>query len=712
MTQESTQRRALPRTARTEAETRARLAEFTADVGRILTESDDLDDMLRRCAEALVVHLDAAFGRIWTLDETGTMLELRASAGAYTHLDGPHGRVAVGNLKIGRIAEQRTPFFTNDVLTDAAISDPAWAAREGMIAFAGHPLLVGDRLLGVMAMFSRTPIEAPTAFALAFAANLVALGIDRLRTEEALRRQAGLLDQTHDAVLVWDRVAGIQYWNRAAEELYGYSRAEALGRVSHELLRTTHPGGFAAVAAALERDREWIGELTHTRRDGSVVTVESRHRLIREKNGRDIVLETTRDITERKRIECEQQILLDVGDALNGALDVHSTSEALTRALVPSFADAAGVHMLQPDGSVRRIFGVRDGRQPAPTGSELNGRAKHGPTAILNGGPAEFYPDVPDELLAAVAVSSEHLAALHAIGIVSLMTLPIVGRDSVIASLTLQTDTSGRRYDARDFAFGRELARRAALAMENARLYDELKATAESLALANVAKDEFVGLVSHELRTPITTIYGNARVLKQYRESIDPEDRDDAIADIESEADRLQRIVENMLILARFDRTAAIDTEPVDIARAVEAAVIGFRRRHLERMIETEIEPELPFADVQPTYLDLVLTNLLSNADKYSPPDVPVEVRVMREGAEIKVRVLDRGSGVLPEEVEEIFSPFYRSTRTKSLAGGMGIGLAVCRRIMEAQGCRIWAALREGGGTEFGFSLPIEVPDA
>jgi PAS domain S-box-containing protein len=126
---------------------------------------------------------------------------------------------------------------------------------------------------------------------------------ERKRAEDALRRQANLLEQTHDAIIVWDFPRTIIFWNRGAEQLYGYSREEAIGRHSHELLQTVHPLPTPVFEASLERDGEWKGELTHTARDGRKILVESRHVLIREPDGRRLVLETNRDITEQKRAE-------------------------------------------------------------------------------------------------------------------------------------------------------------------------------------------------------------------------------------------------------------------------------------------------------------------------------------------------------------------------------------------------------------------------
>ena len=151
--------------------------------------SSDGADMLRRCCESLVRHLDAAFARIWTVDEAGSTLLLQASAGMYTHTDGPHGAVPVGRFKIGLIAAERAPHLSNDVLNDPRVGDPEWARREGMVAFAGYPLVVDDRLVGVMAMFAKEPLPDDTLSALAAIADAIAQGIVRTRAEQELKQR-------------------------------------------------------------------------------------------------------------------------------------------------------------------------------------------------------------------------------------------------------------------------------------------------------------------------------------------------------------------------------------------------------------------------------------------------------------------------------------------------------------------------------------------
>lgn len=162
-----------------ELEDRVRHADLSAAVSAALVARAPLDDQLQRCAEAISSHLEAAFARVWVLDAGEQILRLRASAGLYTHLDGPHSRVPVGALKIGRIASERRPHLTNAVVGDPRVADQEWARREGMVAFAGYPLLVEDQLVGVMALFAKRPLPESTLLALGTVANVIALAIDR-----------------------------------------------------------------------------------------------------------------------------------------------------------------------------------------------------------------------------------------------------------------------------------------------------------------------------------------------------------------------------------------------------------------------------------------------------------------------------------------------------------------------------------------------------
>jgi signal transduction histidine kinase len=229
-----------------ELEAREREAALAIEVAAAVTRSGSIREVLQSCAEAIVRHLDAAFARVWTLNETEQMLELQASAGQYTHLDGPHGRVPVGAYKIGLIAAERRPHLTNDVQRDARVSDKNWARREGMVAFAGYPLLVDDRLIGVVAMFSRSSLAQHTLDAMGAVANTIALAIVRKRTEhemevqlEELQAQAAHLEEIQVELETANeelREANVRLaQEREIAERADRAKSDFLATMSHEL---------------------------------------------------------------------------------------------------------------------------------------------------------------------------------------------------------------------------------------------------------------------------------------------------------------------------------------------------------------------------------------------------------------------------------------------------------------------------------------------
>ena len=235
----------------------------------------------------------------------------------------------------------------------------------------------------------------------------------------------------------------------------------------------------------------------------------------------------------------------------------------------------------------------------------------------------------------------------------------------------------------------------------------ERRRAEEALRASNSVKDEFLGLVSHELRTPVTTIFGNARLLRDRGPRIDEPDRQSMVADIAEDSERLLGIVENLLLLTRLGAGPSIALEPQVLAHFVRKSIDSFRRRHPGRAVSLRSEPRHIIVEADRTYLELVMENLLSNADKYSPTQTEVEVVIQVDDSEARVSVLDRGIGMGEAEADKLFTPFYRTEAAKSQANGIGIGLAVCRRVIDCQGGRIWAAPRRGGGSELAFALPL-----
>src|SRR5262245_8312334 len=196
---------------------KAQLAALRGEISLAFAGQDSLGQILHKCAEAIVRHLGAAFARIWTMNKDGDLLELQASAGLYTHLDGPHSRIPIGKLKLGVIAQDKKPYMTNDVLNDPWVTDKVWAQKEGMISFAGYPLVVRDRVVGVMAMFARQRLSAATREALASVADSIAQGVERNQTEEKIRQSEAHLAEaqrlSHTGSFVWKISTGDILWS-------------------------------------------------------------------------------------------------------------------------------------------------------------------------------------------------------------------------------------------------------------------------------------------------------------------------------------------------------------------------------------------------------------------------------------------------------------------------------------------------------------------
>ena len=225
---------------------------------------------------------------------------------------------------------------------------------------------------------------------------------------------------------------------------------------------------------------------------------------------------------------------------------------------------------------------------------------------------------------------------------------------------------------------------------------------------AEILRDAFIGILSHELRTPITSIYGGSKVLLRERSTLAEETQREILADLAGESERLHRLVENLLVLARVERGVQITgQEPVLLQRLLPKFVAEEARQWPELTIELRSPDDLPTVSGDESFIDQVLRNLLSNAAKYGPPDgtVTIEVEAGPDDAEVRVRVLDEGVGIDDEEASQLFDLFFRSANVQKKAAGSGIGLFVSHNLVAGMGGRMWARGRPEGGSEFGFAL-------
>ena len=270
-------------------------------------------------------------------------------------------------------------------------------------------------------------------------------------------------------------------------------------------------------------------------------------------------------------------------------------------------------------------------------------------------------------------------------------------------------DGAGR--PVRMLGTGQDITERRLLEAERDRLFAEERR-------ASRFREAFVDVISHELRTPITTVLGLTEILARPGRTDDPDARAALLNDVRAEAERLHRLVEDLLVLTRVERgRLEVEAEPLEPRRLLERVVSAEVPELPSIRISLDLEPHLPIVAGEATYVEQVLRNLLGNAAKYTPDGTRVVVSARAETDGVAFRVTDAGPGLSADSLERIFELFYRDPERARSVAGSGIGLFVCASLVQAMGGRIWASRPDGGGSEFGFLLRVieaddELPEA
>lgn len=538
---------------------------------------------------------------------------------------------------------------------------------------------------------------------------------ERKHIEEALRLSeacsSAMLAVSADAIISIDDDYRITLFNDGAEKMFGYAKAEVLGQpfglLLPERFRARHREHVKAFATSKEPARH-MGEPTMQvvgkRKNGQEFPADAAISKI-DVAGTRVFTVSVRDVTEQTRIAKEQKFLAEAGATLAHSLDYEETLTRIAELAVQDFADVCIMDIVEESGDVRRLeVASRDPRLASTCERlekfPLDRTRPHLSLTTLQTKRPLLVQHVTDEALASLVQSDEHLRLIQAIAPRSMMAVPLLVYDKLVGVLGLISSQASRTYGPADLRFAEELARRAALSIENARLYRTVRRAVQS-------RDDLLGFVAHDLRNPLNVVHLQAQLLRLH--GLEPAAQAKRFAEtIERAAARMDRLIDDLLDVSRMEgghlhiEPARVST--LDVTRdAVDAAKTLADRAGIA--LELELEPNLPDVWADRGRLLQVLENLLGNALKFTERGGQIVVAASSSGDEVELSVRDTGVGLSSDAVQHVFDRFWQVRRADRR--GAGLGLTIAKGIVEAHGGRIWVESELGHGTTFGFTMPI-----
>jgi signal transduction histidine kinase len=575
----------------------ARAALLLGEIGDALTREDSLHAALRRCADAMVRNLGAALARIWTVDAAARTLHLGAGAGIATPLDAAFATLGFDDHRIGAIAEDGAPYLTNDVATDAHVGRTEWVDHEKIVAFAGYPLRIEDRIVGVMMIYSRRKLDHDTLNGLSAIADALALGIARKLADEArraaeaaLRKHAGDLEALH-----------------------------ALGQ---------------QLSAVLERDTL----------------------------AQKVINATTR-----------------LADAQAGAFLYHTEQLAASDRPGERSSDRIRQHATAGATGARSLL-------------ELAGRTLAQPRVVRIADLRRDPAWVPRDALA----------------VASYLAVPVIGRSGSTIGVLAFGHTAPGVFTEETERLIAGVAATAAIAMDNARLFEEARELITALENSNRELDQFAYVASHDLKAPLRGIANLAQWIED-----DLGDRlDDQTCDhlhlLRGRVVRLENLIAGILAYSRAGRDSK-EQVSVDVGALVAEVwelLAPPATAHLE------IAGPLPQLFSSRVQLQQILLNLIGNAIKYNVDrELTIAIAARRRGRRWEFSVADDGIGIAREFAEKIWGLFQTLERRDKVES-TGIGLSVVRKIVESHGGKAWVESELGRGATFRFTWPAAPEEA
>lgn len=511
-------------------------------------------------------------------------------------------------------------------------------------------------------------------------------------------------------------------WGRPRRWLYEHATA---------WIDAIHPEDRPRIVAALPRQPrgEYDVEYRIVRPDGEIRCIRDRAFPVLDRHGRVTrLVGIAEDITDRWRAEesarelareqaardaaehAERRatFLADAGAALASSLDYEQTLRTVARLAVPRIADWCIVDVVDEDGRIRRVAEAATDPEHERLLRELHERytpdwqSSQPAARVLRSHEELIFPELSAADLAAITRDDEHLRIAERLAPRSLIAVPLLARGRAVGAITLAVAGDNRRYGDADLGLARELATRAALAIDNARLY-------RSALVASHAKSNFLAVMSHELRTPLTAIMGYADLLAMRVAGPEIASYDEQIDRIKASARHLLTLIEEILAFSRMGTGhEEIMLETVDLREPVQEIADHMRILAAEKGLGFEVHtPDSPAPiETDPGKLKQALRHLISNAIKFTTKGRVLIDAGLRDG-EAVIEVTDTGIGIAPEHRERIFEPFWQAEEaTTRERGGTGLGLSVARHLVRLLGGDVTVESEPGKGSTFTVRLP------
>jgi signal transduction histidine kinase len=412
---------------------------------------------------------------------------------------------------------------------------------------------------------------------------------------------------------------------------------------------------------------------------------------------------------QRQYIEGNLNYLAEASKILSSTLDYQKTLNTIASLAVPEIADWCAVDLLDSKGVIKHVVVAHKDPKKVKWAKEFQKRqpvdmnAPTGVPNVLRTGKSEIYPEITDEMLVRLSKSKKDLEITRSLGFTSAMVVPLFSQNKPFGAITFVSTKISRHYNQADLIMAEELATRASVAIENARLY---KGSQDAITV----RDEFISVASHELKTPVTSVKMFIQVLKKHSEQIGDEKAVIHLSRIDKQVNKLTELIYDLLNVSKI-QAGKMDFkyEIFDFDKSVKEIVNVLQQSSdKHKLILNGKAGKKIYGDEE--RIGQVVNNLVSNAIKYSPKAAEIIIKLSANQKNVLFSVKDYGIGMSKEHFNRIFERFYRAfDGNDKTFPGLGIGLYISSEIIKRHGGKLWVESIPGKGSTFSFSLPIDM---